>query len=143
MAQHPLPGQNDPRAWLEARIRQLQQEIDAALGDAAQVSEALGHHGDTGDSSVADDQATADFSDARRDLQELHACEAALDRLDEGRYGMCTDCTQAIDPLRLQAQPSAARCLYCQERWERWEREHGGREWESNPPGTSGAPHRV
>ena len=74
MAQHPLPGQNDPRAWLEARIRQLQQEIDAALRDAAQVSEALGHHGDTGDSSVADDQATADFSDARRDLQELHAC---------------------------------------------------------------------
>ena len=110
---------SDPRAWLEARIRQLQSEVDSALHDAAQVSDALGHHGDSGDSSVADDQATADFSDARRDLQELHACEAALARLDAGVFGACTDCSQAIEPLRLQAQPAVARCLYCQQRWER------------------------
>ena len=110
--------QNDPRPWLEARIRQLQTEIDTALRDAAQVSDALGHHGDSGDASVADDQATADFSDARRDLQELHACEAALTRLDAGVFGACTDCSQAIEALRLQAHPAVARCLYCQQRWE-------------------------
>lgn len=110
--------QNDLRSWLEGRIGQLQSEIDAALRDAAQVSDALGHHGDTGDASVADDQATSDFADARRDLQELHACEAALVRLDAGIFGQCTDCSQAIEPLRLQAQPAVARCLYCQQRWE-------------------------
>ncbi len=110
------------RLALEARIAQLQGEIDAALGDAAQVSEALGHHGDHGDASVADDQATADFADARRDLQELHECEAALQRLEQGLYGRCTDCGVEIDPERLRIRPSAARCLECQAHLERDQR---------------------
>lgn len=112
----------NPRPWLEARIAQLQHEIDDALGDAAQVSEALGHHGDSGDASVADDQSTSDFADARRDLEELHACEAALQRLVEGHYGRCVDCGHVIRRLRLQAQPFVARCLACQERVEQHRR---------------------
>jgi DnaK suppressor protein len=111
-----------PHLVLEARIAQLQQEIDAALDDAAQVSEALGRHGDAADASVADDQATADFADARRDLEELHACEAALRRLAQGVYGQCIDCGLEIDPARLRARPAVARCLVCQQRLERDQR---------------------
>jgi DnaK suppressor protein len=111
-----------PRLALEARIAQLQQEIDAALLDAAEVSEALGRHGDPADASVADDQATTDFADARRDLEELHACEAALRRLEQGVYGLCIDCGLEIDPARLQAGPSVARCIACQSKLERDQR---------------------
>ena len=111
-----------PHLALEARIAQLQQEIDAALIDAAEVSDALGHHGDPADASVADDQATTDFADARRDLEELHACEAALRRLQQGVYGRCIDCGLEIEPARLQAQPAVARCVECQHRIERDQR---------------------
>jgi DnaK suppressor protein len=111
----PLPA----RAWLEARIQALQGEIKDKLRDAAQVSDDLGHHGDSGDASVADDQATTDFSDARRDLDELHACEDALRRIASGHFGLCIDCKSPIDPRRLEHQPSVARCLACQERLER------------------------
>jgi len=44
--------------------------------------------------------------------------ESALDarrRLAEGTYGLCADCGEPIAPARLEALPSATRCLRCQE----------------------------
>ena len=46
---------------------------------------------------------------------ELVAIGAALHRLIEGGYGRCEDCGREIGHDRLLAQPSAARCLSCQE----------------------------
>jgi DnaK suppressor protein len=51
-------------------------------------------------------------------VAELVAIAAALERLDLGTYGQCTDCGGAIASLRLQALPEAARCIACQERAE-------------------------
>jgi RNA polymerase-binding transcription factor DksA len=36
-----------------------------------------------------------------------------------GHYGKCIDCGTDIPLARLQAQPWAARCVACQERFER------------------------
>ena len=43
---------------------------------------------------------------------------AALDRVEEGSYGLCIDCDDPIAARRLAAAPWAARCLRCQERLE-------------------------
>ena len=50
-----------------------------------------------------------------RDVCELRGVESALKRLADGTYGVCVECTQAVDPMRLQFNPHAARCLRCQE----------------------------
>jgi DnaK suppressor protein len=56
---------------------------------------------------------------ARDQMQsELAAVQAALRRIDEGSYGQCEDCDRDIGRERLLAQPSAGRCLACQERAE-------------------------
>jgi DnaK suppressor protein len=52
----------------------------------------------------------------RRELQYI---DAALARLDEGEYGLCTDCGQEIDPRRLAALPYALLCTECASRRER------------------------
>lgn len=52
---------------------------------------------------------------AGRDLAEVAAIDAALDRLQAGTFGQCQRCGAAISSGRLQAQPSAATCLACQE----------------------------
>ena len=39
----------------------------------------------------------------------------ALQRLDDGSYGRCTSCSQAIPLERLQAKPSVSLCLPCQQ----------------------------
>jgi DnaK suppressor protein len=46
--------------------------------------------------------------------QHLHAVEAALARLDAGRYGRCTGCDKDIAAERLSALPWAALCIECQ-----------------------------
>lgn len=41
---------------------------------------------------------------------ELADVERALARLDDGTYGTCEVCAQAIDEERLTAAPATARC---------------------------------
>lgn len=69
------------------------------------------------DASAAFDQARdlALHSNLKRSLQQV---EEALERLDNGAYGVCESCGQPIDPARLEALPHAARCLDCQRRLE-------------------------
>ncbi|MGC5887492.1 TraR/DksA family transcriptional regulator [Ralstonia pseudosolanacearum] len=50
---------------------------------------------------------------------ELAQIDAARERMQQHRYGICTDCGEAIPLLRLQAQPTALRCLNCQTARER------------------------
>lgn len=56
---------------------------------------------------------------AGRDIAEVAAIDAALERLQAGTFGQCKRCGVTISAGRLQAQPSAATCLACQELQER------------------------
>ncbi len=44
--------------------------------------------------------------------------QKALLRLKKGKYGLCADCGQSIDPARLKVDPSVILCLQCQEKKE-------------------------
>jgi DnaK suppressor protein len=44
----------------------------------------------------------------------LGSVEQALRRIDDGDYGHCEDCGEAIAFARLQAQPFASLCIDCQ-----------------------------
>lgn len=45
----------------------------------------------------------------------LQQVEAALQRIDQGDYGVCTQCGKNISPGRLTALPYAENCIACQE----------------------------
>ncbi len=45
--------------------------------------------------------------------EELQAIDAALERLDGRRYGICTGCGRRIAADRLIASPAADRCIDC------------------------------
>ena len=45
--------------------------------------------------------------------EHLRAIDAAEERLDEGRYGMCVVCGEPIPAERLEARPSARTCVGC------------------------------
>jgi len=47
---------------------------------------------------------------------------AALDRLNDGEYGVCVECTEEISPARLHAVPEVQTCVRCQDRIERFAR---------------------
>ena len=50
-----------------------------------------------------------------RDAKKLMQIDAALKRIDDGEFGICSDCEEAISPKRLAAMPWARYCLHCQE----------------------------
>ena len=60
-----------------------------------------------------------EFAIEEHESAQLNAIASALERMDAGTYGECTDCGQDIAPARLQATPEVARCLPCQEAAER------------------------
>jgi RNA polymerase-binding transcription factor DksA len=49
---------------------------------------------------------------------EVHHIQQAMRRQAEGRYGICDDCKQPIDPERLAVRPQATLCIACQRRAE-------------------------
>ena len=49
-----------------------------------------------------------------RESTELRAVDAALARIEAGRYGECADCGADIPAARLLAAPEALRCVTCQ-----------------------------
>ncbi len=85
-----------------------------------QLSE-LGFGGDGGldyDPNFADSsQVTAERGEAEAlagQLREaLREVEQAIARLDRGTYGVCEVCHQPISPARLEAMPTAQRCINC------------------------------
>jgi RNA polymerase-binding transcription factor DksA len=57
-----------------------------------------------------------------RDQEELIDIVAARERLANGTSAECEDCGRDIAFARLRAQPTARRCLMCQEAFEK---QHG------------------
>jgi DnaK suppressor protein len=57
----------------------------------------------------------------------LREIRAALERMQEGTYGWCVSCDEAISRKRLCAAPWASRCLKCQELADRQETENRSR----------------
>ena len=112
------------RQLLEAEHSRLRSLLGAAerLAEGSVAAEA-------GELSHVDqhpaDEATELF-ETERDLgleQDVHGqlreVEAAMERVEEGSYGVCEVCGRPIPDERLEAMPAARRCLEDQERAER------------------------
>jgi DnaK suppressor protein len=66
--------------------------------------------------------------DRNRAAEMLRQTRAALDRIEDGSYGVCLSCEQEIEPRRLAAVPSAAYCVRCQETLDQQEAERFARQ---------------
>jgi RNA polymerase-binding transcription factor DksA len=104
-----LPSRTAIRQHLNGRIAMLRELLDAATpADGTRDVQ------DFKDVAVEQSQATV------AEVKSLHAAEEiaqlgdALRRLDDGSYGTCEDCGEAIDPRRLEALPATRYCTACQ-----------------------------
>jgi DnaK suppressor protein len=109
------------RAELEGEVEHLKQEIK----DAEQEIAGLFRDGSDG---AGNDQADVgsttleryhELSLANNARDMLNQIEFALTRIDDGTYGVCDNCGNAIGKGRLQAFPRATLCVSCKERQER------------------------
>ena len=99
--------------WLGHQVREVEQERAESFARAA--SDTVEDLADQGEHLSRD---TVRQAEVDRDAGELRQIDAALRRIEEGRYGRCEECDQGIGLARLTVQPAAARCIECQQRLE-------------------------
>jgi RNA polymerase-binding protein DksA len=57
-----------------------------------------------------------DYTLGEHSSEVLAQIDAALERIAEGTYGICTSCGREIAPQRLEAYPWASLCIDCKRR---------------------------
>jgi len=62
---------------------------------------------------------------AEGERKRLYEIDDAINRVDNGEYGICTECGEAIPKGRLKAMPQAECCIKCREEAEKNEKNHG------------------
>jgi DnaK suppressor protein len=96
----------DERERLEAVVAQMDAEGTKNLGYGNHMAD---------DASEAYEQAK-DLALRQNAEQLLVKVTNALERFEQGTYGICERCGTEIDPARLEALPYATLCLHCQQR---------------------------
>jgi DnaK suppressor protein len=109
------------RAQLEAEAAGLRAEIELAESAIAErlgnsVSDAGDDEADTGSKVYEREQ---ELATTERSRELLDQTVQALDRIDEGTYGVCSSCGKPIGKARLMAYPRATLCVECKQREER------------------------
>jgi len=56
---------------------------------------------------------------ASSEQQVLAQVETALRRFEDGTYGICNECDQSIEKIRLKALPFVEMCIKCQSEYEK------------------------
>lgn len=108
--------------------KQLQEQRASLLAQLASLrggnvgrAEASAHHfGEREPDSRAqmENERELEFTLDARESAELDAIDAALQRIETGVYGVCTDCGADIPAARLHAAPETSRCVSCQDQAE-------------------------
>jgi DnaK suppressor protein len=98
------------RAAAEAQLAELAAGV-AAIVAASEGANNDDEHDPEG-STIAFERAQTQALEEgmRRRLAEI---DAALERVEDGRYGVCAVCGRPIGAERLEARPTADRCVHC------------------------------
>jgi RNA polymerase-binding protein DksA len=109
------------KSRLRERAVQLRGEIRDTLNRSTEEShvQLAEQVRDLEDDSFSNLIVDVNLSEIDRDAGELQRIDGALRRLLDGRFGTCEDCGMQIPMQRLDAEPTAIRCISCQERFEK------------------------
>ena len=106
------------QADLQKRRRQL---LETAQRADAEVDglRAAGRDPEFEEGAQSDSAQQTLFTLGEAQRREIAQIDAALARIEAGRYGVCRACEAPVDPRRLAALPYAEHCAECAERLER------------------------
>lgn len=105
-------SQKSFRDMIATRLAEL--DAEDQMGEAGQATVELDQQavGRLSRMDALQNQAMARANATRRKTERARL-QAALARMDEGEFGYCEDCGDAIARARLQLDPAATRCVDC------------------------------
>lgn len=106
----------DERARVQEALSYIQEENRGQLEDEREEIPSDNHPGDMATSTFDRElDATLEGNEERL----LQAIDAALQRVEDGSYGICRTCGQPVGAERLEALPWTTQCIDCKRREER------------------------
>ena len=103
-----MPNTDAIKGQLEAQLAELEQRQQRIAQDLAEPLNA-----DSSEQAVeVEDDASLEAQGALV-AREIASVSRALLRIENGTYGECVSCGEAIAPQRLEARPEAALCIAC------------------------------
>ena len=117
------------RSAYEQKLRQQQLLLERTMKAAVEQGRdaAMDDTQDVADQAVASYQKEFLFSQGTNGHAQMQLVRQALVRLEDGTFGECQQCGQAIGTKRLEALPWTPYCISCQEKIENGEIEQPGR----------------
>jgi DnaK suppressor protein len=107
----------DERKRVVSALENLHEETAGTLSDDAGEETAYDNH--LADTATETYDRELDYSLEENSEHFLAEIDAALARIEEGTYGICTNCGKQIPEERLEARPWATLCIECQRERER------------------------
>jgi RNA polymerase-binding protein DksA len=107
----------EERERVAAAIENLHAETPGSLTDDSGEEAAYDNH--LGDTATVTYDRELGYTLEENSEHVLADIDAALKRIDDGTYGICTNCSQEIPEERLEARPWATLCIDCQRERER------------------------
>ena len=103
-----MPDTAAARATLEAQLAELEDRLSRIERDLAEPPDA-----DSSERAVQMEDDDALEGQAALVSNEIASVRRALERIEDGTYGECANCGNAIADGRLEARPEAALCIEC------------------------------
>ena len=107
----------EERTRVQAALENLREETAGIFYDDAGEESAYDNH--LADTATETYDRELDYTLEENSGHVLQEIEAALKRIDEGTYGICTNCGKQIPEERLEALPWATLGIDCQRNLER------------------------
>lgn len=111
------------RKTLTAMLEDAQQKGDSTIEELNDSNEVFA---DPADRATAESDRSFTLRIRDRERRLIRKIQAALQRLEDGSYGICDECGEEINVERLKARPVTRLCINCKSKQE--EDEHLRRE---------------
>jgi RNA polymerase-binding transcription factor len=98
----------EERGRIQSAIAHLHTDHPGSLDDEVDETD-----NDPTESASATLDREIDYTLEENSTKVLRAIDAALKRIDDGTFGICTNRGEEIDPARLEAYPWASHCIDC------------------------------
>lgn len=113
-----MSNSNRDLAAAKEALLKRKRELEEQLTQLSKESLTDGQVQDPGDQALTSTMELLRTSFQEAEIDENKRISRALEKIEDGTYGICVDCNNEISERRLKSYPDAQRCLICQEEYE-------------------------
>ena len=113
-------------AYFKKKLEEMSKELlNEAEKTISEMTDSNDNYPDPTDRASAESDRNFELRIRDRERKLLAKIKAAIERVEEGNYGICDECGEDISFKRLEARPVTTLCIDCKTKQEDYEKAQG------------------